>query len=104
MMKIVAINDEQGFDQLSEIWNILLLAYKEATVHSTFEWLRTWWDHYGGSRKLLILVARDGEKTVGIAPFTLATSAAVKGLADRRTIGCRDAVVARKRPCGRLEQ
>ena len=86
MMKIVSINDEQGFDQLSDIWNQLLLAYHEGTVHSTFEWLRNWWDHYRGSRELLILVARDGEQTVGIAPFAIATSAAVKGLADRRTL------------------
>jgi CelD/BcsL family acetyltransferase involved in cellulose biosynthesis len=86
MMKIVAINDEQGFDQLSDTWNQLLLAYQEATVHSTFEWLRTWWDHYRGTRKLLILVARSGDQTVGIAPFAIVTSTAVKGLADRRTI------------------
>ena len=69
MMKIVAINDEQGFDQLSDSWNQILLAYDEATVHSTFEWLRTWWDHYRGTRKLLILVARQRRSNGGHRPF-----------------------------------
>jgi CelD/BcsL family acetyltransferase involved in cellulose biosynthesis len=86
MMKIVGINDERGFDGLSAAWDELLLAYREATVHSTFAWLRTWWDHYGGDRQLMILVARDGDRTVGIAPFAIATTKAVKGLADRRTL------------------
>jgi CelD/BcsL family acetyltransferase involved in cellulose biosynthesis len=86
MIKIVTINDEPGFDQLAETWNQVLLAYPEATVHSTFEWLRTWWDYYRGTRELLVLVARNGDQTVGIAPFAIATSTAVKGLADRRTI------------------
>jgi CelD/BcsL family acetyltransferase involved in cellulose biosynthesis len=85
-MKIIAINDEQGFDQLSDIWNQLLVAYEQATIHSTFQWLRIWWDHYRGNRDLLILVARDGEQTLGIAPFAVSTSTAVKGLADQRTI------------------
>ncbi len=86
-MKIVAIKDDQGFDQLSDVWNQLLNAYDQATVHSTFEWLRTWWDHYHGARELLILVAQDGPETLGIAPLAISTSPAVKGLADQRSIG-----------------
>ncbi len=85
-MEIVEINDAHGFDQLSNAWDSLLDRYEEATVHATYDWTRLLWGHYCGSRELLILVAREGEKTVGIAPLAITTSQAVKGLANERTI------------------
>lgn len=85
-MKIVEITDEQGFADLAADWSALLDAHEAATAHSTFPWLHLWWQYYGGDRELLILAARDGDRTVGIAPLTIATSSAAKGLADLRTI------------------
>jgi CelD/BcsL family acetyltransferase involved in cellulose biosynthesis len=85
-MNIVEINDEQGFADLAADWTDLLDAYEAATVHSTYTWLQLWWQHYRGGRELLILAARDGDRTVGIAPLTITTSPAAKGLADLRTI------------------
>ncbi len=37
--------------------------------HHTHAWLSTWWDVFRGGRQLYLLLARDGEKLVGIAPL-----------------------------------
>ena len=86
-MDIVEVTNEGGFDGLSSAWSPLLDAHDAGTIQSTFDWLRLWWDHYQANRELFILVAREGEQVVGIAPLMIETSSAVKGLASRRTIG-----------------
>jgi hypothetical protein len=45
-MKIVEINDYAGFLSLKERWNEVLQRCNH-TIFSTWEWLSTWWNHFG---------------------------------------------------------
>jgi CelD/BcsL family acetyltransferase involved in cellulose biosynthesis len=38
-------------------------------VFSTWEWLTTWWKHFGSNKKLLILLAEENGIPIGIAPL-----------------------------------
>lgn len=61
----------EGFDTLRETWDHVL-EQSRARVFQTFEWQRTWWKHFGEGRKrchLHIIMIREGEHVVGLAPF-----------------------------------
>jgi CelD/BcsL family acetyltransferase involved in cellulose biosynthesis len=63
------INEYAQFIELREQWNNVLSRSKDNEVFLTWEWLSTWWRHYGKERELTILLAEDGEKIVAIAPL-----------------------------------
>jgi CelD/BcsL family acetyltransferase involved in cellulose biosynthesis len=71
---IVAVVDtEEGFDALRPAWNDLL-ARSDGTVFQSFEWLRTWWRHFGEKDRRLrlhIVAIWSGGEIVGIAPLYL---------------------------------
>jgi CelD/BcsL family acetyltransferase involved in cellulose biosynthesis len=54
---------------LKETWNEVLQKSKDNNVFSTWEWVSRWWQHFGSSRELRILVAQESDETIGIAPF-----------------------------------
>ena len=41
----------------------------EHSVFSTWEWLSTWWNHFGENKQLLVLIAEENDRIVGIAPL-----------------------------------
>lgn len=59
------------FDALRERWEELMQE-SDATVFQSFDWLRTWWRHYGEQNSLaslhIVTVERAG-RVVAIAPF-----------------------------------
>jgi CelD/BcsL family acetyltransferase involved in cellulose biosynthesis len=67
-MNIETITSSEHFCSLRESWNDLLKSSSSDCVFLTHEWLSAWWKHLAGDRRLSILVARDGGKTVGILP------------------------------------
>lgn len=67
-MKIREIDNYNDFLTLKEEWTGLLKRC-EHTVFSTWEWLSTWWKHFGKDKKLLIILAEDQNKLIGIAPL-----------------------------------
>ncbi|MEM5854025.1 MAG: GNAT family N-acetyltransferase [Candidatus Aenigmatarchaeota archaeon] len=67
-MKIKEINNFSDFLSLKEEW-ASLLKNCDHTIFSTWEWLSTWWKCFGRNKKLLILLAEDKNKIIGIAPF-----------------------------------
>jgi CelD/BcsL family acetyltransferase involved in cellulose biosynthesis len=67
-MKVKEINTYDDFLALKDEWTNLLEKCNH-TVFSTWEWLSIWWKHFGKNKKLLILLAEDHEKPVGIAPL-----------------------------------
>ncbi|MCJ7424825.1 GNAT family N-acetyltransferase [Candidatus Bathyarchaeota archaeon] len=69
MLRIKELNEYDQFAELREQWNDVLSKSKDNEVFLTWEWLSTWWRHYGKERELTILLAEDGEKIVGIAPL-----------------------------------
>lgn len=77
------IRDYQSFVALEDDWNA---AVERAQIPNPFlrhEWMRTWWDAFGGNRELYIIIVRDGTGIAGIAPL-MRENALVYGLPIRR--------------------
>lgn len=70
-MLIKEISTQQGFNNLRSVWNALLQQSGSNTIFATFEWLYTWWEHFGQDKKLFILLAQEGEDVIGIAPLMI---------------------------------
>lgn len=65
------VSNPTGFDALEPAWNALL-ERTDASIFQSFEWQRTWWKHFGETNpaaSLHLIVLREDESTVGIAPF-----------------------------------
>ena len=62
------ITTKSGFDQLEPCWNHLW-EQTDCFIFQTFDWNRTWWDHFGEFGQLQIFALYDAEKLVGIAPL-----------------------------------
>ena len=66
-MKVTQVRD---FEEVRDVWNQVLEKNRFGNnVFLTFDWLSTWWKHFGGQRKLLILKLEDDGQVVGIAPL-----------------------------------
>jgi CelD/BcsL family acetyltransferase involved in cellulose biosynthesis len=77
------VADYSGFLRLEAEWND---AVERARISHPFlrhEWIRTWWDSFGGSRQLFVLVVRDEGRIIAIAPLMRETVLAY-GLPVRR--------------------
>ena len=77
------IADYSDFLRLEGEWND---AVERAQIPHPFlrhEWIRTWWDSFGGSRQLFVLVVRDEGRIMAIAPLMRETALAY-GLPVRR--------------------
>lgn len=67
-MKITEINRYDDFLALEDSWNNVLKKSNHS-FFSTWEWLSTWWKHYGDDKRLIILLAHENDEIVGIAPL-----------------------------------
>jgi CelD/BcsL family acetyltransferase involved in cellulose biosynthesis len=68
LVKIIEIDNYSDFFNLKESWNKVLLK-SNYSVFSTWEWLSTWWKHFGSGKRLLLLLAEENGETIGIAPL-----------------------------------
>lgn len=69
-MDIEVVSDVEQFAALKEEWNDLLERSATKHIFLTHQWQYTWWKHFGtGNEGLLILLARDNGRLVGIAPL-----------------------------------
>lgn len=67
-MRITEVDSYSDFIALREKWRELLDKC-DHSVFSTWEWLSIWWKHFGRDKKLLLLLAEDDNKILGIAPL-----------------------------------
>jgi CelD/BcsL family acetyltransferase involved in cellulose biosynthesis len=68
------ITSYQQFRELRNEWNSLLSRSRANTVFLTWEWLDAWWQAYRTTeRPYIILLWRNQDELVGIAPFVLNT-------------------------------
>jgi CelD/BcsL family acetyltransferase involved in cellulose biosynthesis len=67
-MRITEIGSYNDFISLKNEWKNVLDQTTNG-VFSTWEWLSTWWRHFGENRTLLILLAEENDKILGIAPL-----------------------------------
>lgn len=65
------ITSRVEFEALKPGWNELLRLSGSDTVFLTFEWLRCWWKTVGVGIKLFVVIVKDGEQIVAIAPLVI---------------------------------
>lgn len=63
------LTQESDFARLAPEWNELHSGAAAASVFNSWFWQYQWWQVYGGSQPLRLLVAQDGEQTLGILPL-----------------------------------
>ena len=68
-LSIEEVKDIEAFRSLRNTWNALLEKSADNNVFLTWEWLFTWWRHYGGNKQLRILLVKELDRIIGIAPF-----------------------------------
>ncbi len=63
------ISDYQSLVELKPTWDRLLAASAVTHPFVSHEWVRTWWECFGMGKRLHVLVVKDGDEPVAIAPF-----------------------------------
>src|SRR5258706_16474546 len=68
-VRIETIADAAGFRALRDEWTRLLERSASDCIFLTWEWLHTWWEHFGTSRGLALIAVRQGDDLIGLAPL-----------------------------------
>ncbi len=68
-LSIEKIIRDDEFEALAQEWNELLKKSASNTLTLTHEWMTTWWEVFSEGRELYILLVRDGDELIGIAPM-----------------------------------
>ena len=69
MLHVTEINDVDHFLEMKKTWNEVLDKSNDNNVYLTWEYLSTYWKHFGKNRKLRILCLEDGTHIIGMAPL-----------------------------------
>jgi len=68
-LRVTELDDFGQLENLKDTWNDTLTRSRDNDIFSTWEWLSSWWKHFGEGRKLRVLLAEDKNKTLAIAPL-----------------------------------
>lgn len=67
---IRVITESKEFESLSEVWDSLLQkSNDDNAIYLTYEWVSTWWKHFGEGKKLNILLIENQGQVIGIVPL-----------------------------------
>ena len=77
------VTDYEAFAALQPEWNDVARRAQATSPFLLHEWFRTWWDAFGAGHSLHVVIARDGNRLVGIAPL-MAEQVHMYGLPVRR--------------------
>ena len=69
MLNVTEINTFNQFKELRDKWNNVLEKSKDKNIFLTWEYLSTYWKHFGKEKKLRILCIKDKNKIIAIAPL-----------------------------------
>ncbi len=69
MYKVFEINQNDQFFALSSEWNKVLSKCKDKNIFLTWEYLSTFWQHFGKDQLLKVLCLKDEDEIVAIAPL-----------------------------------
>lgn len=69
MFTVEKVTSRADFAALEGQWNELLAHSASDAITLTHQWLLTWWDVFGEGRELNLILVREGEILIGIAPF-----------------------------------
>jgi CelD/BcsL family acetyltransferase involved in cellulose biosynthesis len=56
---------------LRPIWDDILARSRVNDVFSTWDWAVRWWEHFGSGRRLKVLLARENDEVIGLAPLVV---------------------------------
>jgi CelD/BcsL family acetyltransferase involved in cellulose biosynthesis len=68
-LAIEVVSELGEFRNLQHAWNQAHETSIDPNIFLSWEWISTWWHHFGKGAELNVLVVRDGDSVVGIAPF-----------------------------------
>lgn len=71
MLHVDEYRDWKSLATLRDAWNALLPQTVGATYFHSYDWLETYWQHFGDKQRLRILAVRRGQEVVGIVPLTI---------------------------------
>ena len=81
--EVSILGTAEGLDALAPEWDALMAAMPRPSPFLSHTWVTTWWRHFGGSSRLLVVTLRSAEgELVGVAPLHVA-SRRVAGLPVR---------------------
>ncbi|MGH7491764.1 MAG: GNAT family N-acetyltransferase [bacterium] len=63
------ITNTQEFANLQSIWDELYRSNANHTPYQSWEWNFSWWQHYGETSGLYLIVIEENERALGLAPF-----------------------------------
>ncbi len=63
------MRDADGLASLRPHWENLTERNPDLTLYQTWDWNEAWWRAFGRRKQLRVVVATDGDETVGIAPL-----------------------------------
>lgn len=69
MIRVEEINSFKDFLSIKEEWNDLLENSPNDMVFLRHEWIKVWWESFGRNKRLTILLARDKDELLAIAPL-----------------------------------
>jgi hypothetical protein len=69
LLKITEINTFDEFLGLRSVWNGILARSRDNNIFLTWEYLSTFWKHFGKNAKLRILLIKDENEIIAIAPL-----------------------------------
>ena len=69
MVEVVEINDIEELSHYRMLWNSLFAGTPNATFFLTFDWLETYWRHFGHDQKLRVLIVYAAGEPLGILPL-----------------------------------
>jgi CelD/BcsL family acetyltransferase involved in cellulose biosynthesis len=68
-LRLSVVSDAGELAGMREEWNAAAAADPTPNVYLTWEWVHTWWSHFGAGHDLHVVVVRDGDGVVAIAPL-----------------------------------
>ena len=71
MIRITEVNSFELLEPHREVWNSLLQRSRSNVVFLTYEFCQCWWKTMGAGHELIVLLAKDDQEIVGIAPLMI---------------------------------
>jgi len=72
-MEVEIVKDFDRFLQWEDAWNSALLNSDTDSVFMRHEWFRCWWQAFGENCEMFVVIIKENNKVLGIAPLMLRT-------------------------------
>lgn len=70
-MKISIASTYNDLLELKDEWENIFKKSGTGNIFASWEWCSLWWKHFGKQHELIVLIVKDGNETIGIAPMMI---------------------------------